>query len=407
VIACVLGTGSKEVMVAAPLIVLLYDGTFLSGSFGNALRARGALYAGLFASWLFLAWLVRLTGGHAGSAGFGLSITPWEYLLTQAGVIVHYLRLSLWPAALSIDYYDWPVPTTFGAIVPAGAVVVGLLAATAWALYRVPPVGFLGAWFFLTLAPTSSILPLIGEVAAERRMYLPLAAVVTLAVVAVQRGLSRLFRAERWSDSALRAVEVGLLIAVAVPLASLTMRRHEDYRTELRIWADAVAKRPNSARAHNSFGLALINEGRLDEAVGQLLEALRLQPDHVNAHNNLAIALNRQGRIAEAIDHYSRVLRLNPQFPKANYNIGVALMKLGRLDEAIEHFRQAVKLQPDDFKARHNLGALLLERGRAQDAVVQFTEALRLRPDSSEARDALRAAQAALGQSPPSPVRER
>ena len=74
VVCCALGMGSKEVMVVAPLTVLLYDRAFLSGSFREALRARAALYAGLFGCWLVLVGLVASTS-HSLTAGFGLLVT--------------------------------------------------------------------------------------------------------------------------------------------------------------------------------------------------------------------------------------------------------------------------------------------------------------------------------------------
>jgi len=138
VISCALGMGSKEVMAVAPLTVLLYDRAFLARSFREALRVRAALYAGLAGSWLVPAALVA-SGAHGESAGFGLSVTPWEYARTQAGVmIIHYLRLSFWPRPLVVDYYDWPVARTAAVVVPAGALVIGLLAATLWAARRRP-----------------------------------------------------------------------------------------------------------------------------------------------------------------------------------------------------------------------------------------------------------------------------
>ena len=113
--------------------------------------------------------------------------------MTEAGVIVYYLRLCFWPHPLVIDYADWPITLSLKNGLAPGIVVVGLLGATVWAFRRRPEVGFLGAWFFLILGPTSSILPSLGEVAAERRMYLPLAAVVTMVVVGAYAIGKRLF----------------------------------------------------------------------------------------------------------------------------------------------------------------------------------------------------------------------
>ena len=120
---------SKEVMVTAPLAVLLYDRTFLSASFREALRDRYRLYGGLASTWLVLA-AAQVATSHP-TAGFGLGhLTPWGYAMTQPGVILHYLRLALWPSPLVIDYYGWPIVR---GITPAALVVAGLLGATLWA----------------------------------------------------------------------------------------------------------------------------------------------------------------------------------------------------------------------------------------------------------------------------------
>ena len=192
VIACALGMGSKEIMVTAPVIVLLHDQVFTSGSFSSALGRRPALYAGLFASWGVLA--LALVGGPDYSTmrmGFGAGATPQAYLLSQGGVILHYLRLVLWPHPLLLDYGDFaPVPLG-QALLPC--VLVGGLVLGSFGLYgsglkrahrERQALAFAGLWFFIILAPTSSVVPIVGEVATERRLYASLAAPVVLAVVA-------------------------------------------------------------------------------------------------------------------------------------------------------------------------------------------------------------------------------
>jgi hypothetical protein len=97
VVTCLLGMATKEVMYAAPLLVLLHDRTFFAGTFREALRRRPWFYAGLAATWLLLGWLVKQAGNRGATAGFGIGITPWHYLLTQCGALVHYVRLVFWP----------------------------------------------------------------------------------------------------------------------------------------------------------------------------------------------------------------------------------------------------------------------------------------------------------------------
>ena len=91
---------TKEVMVTAPVIVLLYDRTFVGGSFAEAWRRRRGFYLALAGTWLLLAWLVAGNGGRAGTAGFGAGVPWWAYALTQFRAVAHYLRLSFWPHPL-------------------------------------------------------------------------------------------------------------------------------------------------------------------------------------------------------------------------------------------------------------------------------------------------------------------
>ncbi len=214
VLCCVLGMLSKEVMCTAPLLALLYDRIFLASSWSQLIRRRGLLYVGLAATLVILvpslthafvpptasqaavtfnpsiAGADRRAGALAVphlpsvSAGFGMKALSWQqYARTQPQVILHYLRLSLWPDSLCLDYY-WPVAEPSSAILPC-VLVFALVMLCAIALFRWPALGFVAAAFFLVLAPTSTIMP-IADLAVEHRMYLPLAAVVLLGVLGAQ-----------------------------------------------------------------------------------------------------------------------------------------------------------------------------------------------------------------------------
>ena len=168
-------------MATAPIMVVAFDRAFLFSSFREAWRARRALYSGLAATWVVLALLLA-TRPRPHSAGFSAGVSPWTYLLNQAPAILRYLQQSVWPNDLVL-LYGWPRLLTLVDVWPQALAICVLLGLTAIALWRQPQIGFIGAWFWITLAPTSSIVPIATEVAAERRMYLPLAAVVLLVVV--------------------------------------------------------------------------------------------------------------------------------------------------------------------------------------------------------------------------------
>ena len=389
VAACALGMASKEVMVSAPVMVLLYDRAFVSGTFKEAWRRRRSLYLALAGTWILLGFL--LAGGQLPATSRNaerVGLSWWQYLAAEPGVVLYYLRLSVWPHPLCFDYYGSPVAGTWTTVLPAAVVVVILLGATVWA-WRTNPArphmgpawGFVGAWFFLILAPSSSVIPLDSP-AYEHRMYLPLAAVVMLVVAGVY-GLAAL---RGWLGG---RCSMAAMAVLAIGLGSLTWRRNQDYRSELAIWQDTVAKRPESPRAHDSLGTALFHAGRLAEATGQFERALQLKPDYANAHYNLGLALRQAGKVREAIEQWEQVVRIRPEDAEAHYNLGNALHKLGQATEAIAQYKRALQLKPDNAEAHYNLGVTLWEAGQIEDAIGQYEAALRSKPDYAEAHNNL------------------
>ncbi|MBU0640463.1 MAG: tetratricopeptide repeat protein [Planctomycetes bacterium] len=382
VLCCALGMASKEVMAAAPLIVLLHDGAFISPSFRAALTRRPAFYCGLALTWGLLA--VLLIGIPRGdSVGFGHGITALDYLKTQAGVILWYLRLSFWPHPLVISYDDWPIARSFGEAILPGAIVLALLAASLWALLRRPPLGFLGASFFLILAPTSSFVPILTEVAAERRMYLPLAVPIALCVMAGDR----LLRQRMVSGIARRLGPIWLaravVIILAAALACFTYTRAQEYHSDLTIWEDAVAKRSQNALAHINLGNVLFRRGDIDKAIPSYETALALKPDDAQAHYNYANALAARDWFQPALRHYEEALRLDPCHADAHHNLGIALFKLGRVDAGLDHCRSALRLSPNHVGACNSLGLALAKQRRFDEALRYYRKALAIEPNAT------------------------
>jgi tetratricopeptide (TPR) repeat protein len=365
---CFLGVLTKEIIVTAPMIMLLYDRTFVAGSFREAWRLRWRYYLGLAGTWLLLACL-RI-GLSQPSVGFSQGITWWSYALTSCRSVVLYCKLAVWPHPL-VFYYGANIIEHATEAVPYALVLAALLAGMAIALMRWPVIGFASAWFFVILAPSSSVVPLVLQPMAEHRLYLSLAAVVAMVVLGLYALLGR------------RSLAIGL--ALAVGLGMLTARRNEDYRSELVLWSDNVAKRPDDALSHLNQGYALLDLGRLAEASGQLEIALRLKPGYAQAYNDLGTIADRQGRFGEAVNDYTQAVRFADNLVAAHYNLAVGLHRMGRLAEAIDQYREVVNATPDDFMAQCNLGGALAQQGHLTEALAQFQKTVRIFPESAEA----------------------
>jgi tetratricopeptide (TPR) repeat protein len=448
VIASALGMATKEVMVTAPVVVLLYDRIFIARGWSTALKARKGVYLALAATWIPLFALVAANGWDRGAtSGFHVGVRWLSYWLSQGEAVFRYLGLSLWPSSLAIEYGP---PLVKGvAAIALFSVVCLAMAATAVGCIRGRTWAFLPAVCFLVLLPTS-VMPGVLQFAAEHRMYLPLAAVVTGAVIAA-RAL-----ALRWTALPVRRRSFGLVFAcaaVSVCLGVETALRNRVYASELALWTDSISKYPLSALAQQNVGHALLVSGRTDEAIpfceaslrldptkptahynlalayeekkrwddalrefaaaalinpklyyaqcgaGRLLNragkpaeaeaylrrALSEQPDYAQAHANLGVALNAQGRTREAISEFETSLRQDPDQPDVEFDLGLALDRTGRGGEALGHYSAAVRLKPEFGDAQLNLGVGLAEAGRLQEALTALQTAVRLLPESAEA----------------------
>ncbi|MCH7884474.1 MAG: tetratricopeptide repeat protein [Planctomycetes bacterium] len=401
VFACALGMGSKAVMVTAPVMVLLLDRTILAGSFRAALRQRWGLYVGLASTWMIL-----IVCGVAGTVlnpskthvtvGLGFQgATPWEYALTQPGVLLHYMKVSLWPNSLCLDY-GWPVAGGAREIVAPALVLAFMLAGTFRALIRKSWLGLVGAWFFVILSPTSSIIP-IQDAAFEHRMYLPLAAVITAAVVGVWWVVATWSARHSMSSAVVRAIHVSLIAGAAIPLAYLTVDRNRDYGSAVTMWRDVVAKRPANPRGYYNLGKALDEAGHDTEAMRHYQRATEVDPMYDEAYFGQGVLLSRQGRLGDAVKAYREAIRLRPGNADARSNLGNVLVRLGRFDQAVEQYDEALLIMPGHADARYNLGSTWLQLGRFPDAIRVFREVLQRQPDHMPARRNLGAAFADSG----------
>jgi len=381
VLACVAGMACKETMVVAPVLVLLYDRAFVAGTFVDALRARKGLYLGLAATWAFLGLLIA-TGPdyHAMAMGFKMELGPLDYALAQPGILVAYARRVIWPYPLVVDYGQVQ-PVGLGDLLLASTLVGALLAAAVVALVRSRRLGFLGAWFFLILAPTSSIVPISAEVGAERRMYLPLIAPIVLFVLgsflAFRRWTSRHPDRPTWATP--QTLALLLAVGVALPLAVLTVRRNQDYRDPETIWRTVVEARPGW-RAHNNLGTELLRQQRTGEAVEQFQRATELGPYLPQTWSNLGSALQELGRPEEALEAHREALALDPDRSQTHNNLAICYGSLGRTEEALQQFREALRLDPTNATAHFNLAILLHSSGNRSAAVEQYDAALSLDP---------------------------
>lgn len=436
VLACAAGMACKESMVTAPVMVVIVDAVLVFESVFAALRARWRFYACLAATWIVLAALLS-TGPRVHSAGLASGVGPWTYLLNQPEIILDYLKHAFWPTGL-VMLYGWPMPLSVEHVWMHGLAVVLLLAATAMALIKRPPLGLLGAWFFITLAPASSVVPIATEVGAERRMYLPLMALAVL-VACIPWG-KPLWLASRTVKVHVTAWAVMAVVVVA--LGATTSARHRDYESSLRLMQSSFDARPNDV-SRQALGIALADAGRREEGIALLRQATTTNPRAYYDLGRVYYLANQSDEAIAALDEFARrqpallevvnarlmicqlffrrseweraarecrdVLRMSPSngdarqlLSSALSNLGVALVEGGKLPEALETFRQAAAINPADSAAQRNLALAYFDHGDMAQAARHARQGLTLKPDDTVLLELLRYAEPV----PPAPGRD-
>jgi Flp pilus assembly protein TadD len=304
---------------------------------------------------------------------------------------VSYLGKMIWPADLTI-FYGRPEAMSPAVI---GLTAVALTAATIAAIRLgrtrpYLPVGWL--WYLGTLVPVIGLVQVGVQAMADRYTYVPLIGV---------------FIAIAWSarDLTARSAAAGRALAITAVLiiiacAAATRRQVGFWQDNTTLFAHAteLTLGVDQVRAHNAVGTALLNQGRLDEALANFLAAKRLAPEDAETHYNIGLAAARRDRLDEAIASWNEAIRLRPDYADAYAALGLAAAQQGRANDAIAHYRVAIRLKPDVPETHNNLGTTLANQRRLEDARASFAEAVRLRPDFHAARLNMAVAYATLGQ---------
>ena len=298
-----------------------------------------------------------------------------------------YLGKMFWPTDLAF-FYPYPDAWPLGQVLLAGGLLLGL-SALLFAQRRRSPFLLMGwLWFCGTLVPVIGVVQVGVQSLADRYTYLPSLGALMLIVW----GAHELTR--RWRFPML-AVAGTAAIVVCVVLTRRQIGYWQDSETLARHDLEAAE---NNYLAHSILGLALLEHGQSDEAIGQCQEALRLKPTYPEAHIYLGNAFNQKAQTDAAIAQYQEALRLNPRFAAARFNLGETYFKTGQMDAAKGQYQEALLLNPNSADAHNRLGTIYYKNKQTEVAVTQYQEAIRLKPDFPEARYNLGTACFKLGQ---------
>jgi len=385
VACCALGMESKEVMATAPIAVMLYDAAFHAkgdGGWRSLFLRRRWFYASLWVTLVPL--VVTMESGARSGAGFHGRMTWSQYFVTQGWAIWRYLGLVVWPVGLTLDYGQRPVVGLLAGLGLLALMLLGVGAVVIWRKHRW--LGFTGIWFFLLIAPSSSIIPIQTEIAAERRVYLALVAPIVVLVIG---GIALWERIAPAAAQRLRGRRVSFAVITCVLVAACAWRSRT-YVDPARIWADAIHNAPSNARAYDNLAAVIVQRdaGGADSARALLRQAIAVDSTYIPAWLNLAILENQthDRRAARAL--LEQAVRIDPNDVAAARDLGLFLSDLGEAQPAIPYLERVARVTTD-ANTFHALGSSYAAAGRISDAATALARGIALDPTRVEAVDFL------------------
>jgi len=266
------------------------------------------------------------------------------YLCTEAFVIVHYFFTFILPVNLNADT-DWGYVTNpFDTRVMAGALFIGVLLWLAFRWSKKPDMklaSFGIFWFFIALAPTSSVFP-FAEVMNDHRVFFPF---IGLIMVALNFGVLAYRKAEVKQN---QVMKVTLIAGVSLLLAGHavgTRTRCAVWDSGELLWKDVTEKSPDNGRGWMNYGLAIMPRN-LDSAIILFNKTIALTPYYSYAHINMGVAQDRKGNLVEAEKEYKLALAYDSLNPECYYFYGEWLIRHERVEEGLTLLKAGHKLSP-------------------------------------------------------------
>jgi hypothetical protein len=353
--SALLAVKSKETAVTLPLVILIYEFMFFRERIGKrALYLLPMLLSAALVPVFFLGTIVR---DEVAVSGIG-------YFITQLRVVVTYIRLLVLPINQNFDY-DYPIFNSFfePPVVLSFLFLSGMVAFGGYLLYRsrtanhgLRLASFGVFWFFITLMPESSIVPL-RDMIFEHRVYLPSVGAFSGVAAGIVMFIGRL---EKRSQT----VAVLAVAMVVVVFAGAAYSRNRVWKDEITLWRDVVQKSPEKARGYHNLGTAYRFDGQNDKAIDYYRAALD-------------------------IDYYRAALEFDPGFAQTHCFLGIAYRDKGMWDKAMGHYWAAIAIKPDYAEPHLYLGEAYEHKGFLEEAAEEYRAALELRPGARDAEEGL------------------
>lgn len=384
--------GTKEIILVSPLTLLLFDWFFVAQGDWKQIKSKALFYLGYIATiGYFFGFYIqgakkgkliqeyilkvdqKITSniGNVITQHAGQAITRWDYCISQFKVILHYLWIFIWPFGISVDY-DWKMaphfftsevilPLLFLLLIAVGIVTL---------LYKdkTNPFAFGALWFFIGIAPRSSIIPSTELVADYKTYFSSYGWLLLLA-------MSLIYFFE-WITEQIKDLDLPetitsphlAIILCALCLGWSTYERNKVWRSPQEFWFNIIQNAPLKARAYNNYAVSLAETKKFKEAIPYLRKAIKMDSHYPDPWNNIAVCYNALKKNDLAINQLYEAIKINPTYPEFYNNLASFLLVKKEYNKVCEMAQKAVSLRGYYGKAYFNWGRALYELGNKEES---------------------------------------
>lgn len=150
----------------------------------------------------------------------------------------------------------------------------------------------------------------------------------------------------------------------------------------------------NNPDVLNAYGVALADQGKVDDAQKLFDRVLQSDPNNAPAMQNLGIVALRRGDVPSAKAALTRALELNPRLPLALNTLGVVYARESDFPHAVEMWNRAVDVDPRQYDALFNIGLVEGRAGHVNEARAALTRFVQTAPKERYGSDIASARQA-------------
>lgn len=389
------GSGTKEIVVGLPFIVILVDWFLISQGEWSDFKQRiwiHLTFMGIIFGLLFLYGNMKphnvvslVTNPVSNNRGNVLTpiaqqpITAYYYFISQFKVILHYVLIFFYPIGLSFDYGYVLSGGFFKLDVLLPLMVLMLLAFVIlrrWMVDFSDIVVFCSLWFLVLILPRASIFT-STELVCDYKTYTASFGVMLFIAYFINYAVGWIFEKVAFCSHILfdRRVQATTLICAVCVLCYATKTRNNVWSTELLFWKDAMEK-SDKARCYHNYATSLYEKGDVNGAIQYFSKAIEKDDFYAEPHINLALIHQNKGELEIAMGHYKRALEIGEGHPQLFNNLGLLHLSTNSFDKAEYCFKQALVLCPYDSRALHNLGNVYKLQNRLQDAKQCYLKAL-------------------------------